>query len=89
MVILPGVANGMSPNTFCGDQIGLETLSPGNYVNIIVPSPNGGDGECELTGAVHVTGNVKVQPGGELEVTDGVIIDGNLQAKGAAAIYQV
>ncbi len=87
MVILPGVANGMSPNTFCGDEAGLEIISSGTFVNIIVPSPNDNDGQCKLTGTVHVTGNVKVNPDGELQVTDGVVIDGNLQAKGAAEIY--
>jgi len=88
IAILPGVANAMSPNTFCGDKAGLETISTGEFVNIIVPSPGAGvDGKCKLTGTVDVTGNVKVQPGGELEVTDGVEIDGNLQANGAAKIY--
>jgi len=87
LVILPGVANGMSPNTFCGDQVGLEIISTGEFVNIIVPSPNDDDGRCMLTGDVLVTGNVKVNPGGHLEVTDGVEIEGNLQAKGAFKIY--
>jgi len=88
MVILPGVANGMPPNTFCGDTPGLETISSGTPKNIVVPSPDTGiSGMCKLTGTVNVTGNVKVNPGGELEITDGVVIDGNLQAKGAAEIY--
>jgi len=60
MAIQPGVANGMPPNTFCGDTPGLETISSEIPKNIVVPSPDTGiSGMCKLTEGALVRGNVR------------------------------
>lgn len=73
----PTSAPGGQPHVFCtGPLVG------GTFENIVVP----GGATCKLS-QVRVTGSVKVQPGGALQLfvgqTSGNTIDGDVQAEGA------